>query len=162
MNAPTERQARTIWLALTGLALALIVALVAALIWGLGQILSLLSPVIWPLAMAGILACLLDPVVDFIERTGASRVRAILCVFALALVIAAALASSVVPQVIKETRQFAERIPDYADWVQIRVEKWISNRTEFVRKFLEKQAGPSTTAPSAGTNEAALSVSTNT
>src|ERR1035437_1259499 len=33
---PTERQARMIWLALTGLAVAVLVALVVALIWGAG------------------------------------------------------------------------------------------------------------------------------
>src|SRR5438874_1613299 len=117
---PTERQARAIWLALTGAAIALLVALVAALIWGLGRAVDILSPVLWPLAVAGILACLLDPVVDFIERQGASRPRAIVSVFVLALLIVAALASSVVPQAIKETRQFAERIPAYADWIEKR------------------------------------------
>src|SRR5437867_9338492 len=122
-SRPTERQARVIWLALTGLAFAVLAALVAVLIWGLGRVLDILSPVIWPLAVAGILAYLLDPVVDFIERRGASRQRAIVSVFALALVIVAGLLSSVVPQVITETRQLADRIPEYADWVQKRAEK---------------------------------------
>ena len=107
---PTERQARVIWLALTGLAAATLVALVVALIWGLGQVLRLLSPVLWPIAVAGVIAYLLDPVVDFIERKGASRPRAILCVFGLALLIVAALFGSVVPQLVNETRQLALRI----------------------------------------------------
>ncbi|MGA2436320.1 MAG: hypothetical protein ABSG25_13670, partial [Bryobacteraceae bacterium] len=74
---PTEKQARLIWLALSGLAIATLVALVAALIWGLGYALRLLSPVLWPLAIAGVIAYLLDPVVDFFERRGLSRPRAI-------------------------------------------------------------------------------------
>ena len=45
---PTERQARVIWLALTGLSVAALAALVVALVWGLGQVLSMLSPVLWP------------------------------------------------------------------------------------------------------------------
>jgi len=41
---PTEKQARLIWLALTGLALAVIVALVVGAVWGLGRVLNVLSP----------------------------------------------------------------------------------------------------------------------
>ena len=85
---PTERQARVIWLALTGLSIAVLIALVVALLWGLGRIIEILSPVLWPLAIAGIIACLLDPVVDLIESRGAPRPAAIVSVFALALLIA--------------------------------------------------------------------------
>src|SRR4030095_16709967 len=103
-----------------------------------------------------------DPVVDFIERRGASRPRAIMSVFALALVILTALLSSVVPQVITETRQLADRIPEYADWVERRAEKWISNPPAWVRKVLQHQ--PTTQAAPALpaiTNETALANATN-
>ncbi|HEY9174889.1 MAG TPA: AI-2E family transporter, partial [Verrucomicrobiae bacterium] len=101
---PTEKQARVIWLAVTGLALATIVALLVALVWGLGRVLSVLSPVLWPVAVAGVLACILDPVVEFLVRKRVPRTRAILAVFALALVIVAALVASVVPRVVVEAR----------------------------------------------------------
>ena len=70
---PTERQARLIWLAVTGLAMAVLAGLVVALVWGLGRVVEILAPVLWPLAAAGILSYLLDPVVDFLHRRGASR-----------------------------------------------------------------------------------------
>ena len=70
---PTEKQARVIWLALTGLAIAALVALMVGLVWGLGQVLRILSPVLWPLAIAGVLAYLLDPVVGFLEQRELSR-----------------------------------------------------------------------------------------
>src|SRR5262245_32989108 len=124
---PTERQARVIWLALTGLAIALLVGLVTALLWGLGRVLQILSPVVWPLAVAGVIAYLLDPVVDFLERKGVPRARAIICVFALAFAVVGAAFGSVVPQVVTETRQLAERIPAYANALEKRVEKWVSN-----------------------------------
>ena len=63
---PSPRQSQLIWAALTGLAVAALVALVVALVWGAGKVLGLLSPVLWPLAIAGVIAYLLDPVVDFI------------------------------------------------------------------------------------------------
>src|SRR4051794_14391282 len=118
MTPPTERQSRLIWLACSGLAVALIVALVVGVIWGLGRVLHLLSPVLWPLAVAGVLAYLLDPVVDFFERKGVPRPRAIICVFALALVVMGAFAASVLPQMVRETRELAQRVPGYTTRMQ--------------------------------------------
>jgi len=106
---PTEKQARVIWLAVTGTALAAIVALIVALVWGLGQVLNVFSPVIWPLAVAGVLACLLDPVVEFLTRRNVPRGRSILIVFALALVIVLGLASSVVPQLVIQAQELAKK-----------------------------------------------------
>ena len=74
---PTERQARLIWLAITGLAVAILIGLAATLVWSLGRIVEVLSPVLWPLAIAGVIAYLLDPVVDYLERRSLSRPRAI-------------------------------------------------------------------------------------
>src|SRR5213593_1658358 len=145
---PTAEQARVICLAVTALAGAVIVAILAGVIWGFGQVLHLLSPVLWPLAVAGVFAYLLDPVVDFIERRGAPRARAILCVFALAAMIVLALFGSVVPQVLRETRQLAEKIPSYATRVQDKVQDWIDNPPKILEKFLKRQpdSGSSTNA----------------
>src|SRR5262249_35618652 len=133
---PTPKQSQLIWLAATGLALAVLVTLAVTLIWGLGQTLQILAPVLWPLAVAGVLAYLLDPVVDFLDRRGTPRPRAIVCVFVFALVILFALLSSVVPQLIGETRQLAEKIPSYATRLQHRVENWITNPPALLRKYL--------------------------
>ena len=138
---PTPAQARLIWLALCALAVAIILALAAGAVWGLGKVLRLLSPVLWPLAIAGVLAYLLDPVVDFIERRSASRARAILCVFALAAGMVLALAGSVVPQVVRETRQLVEKIPSYAAGVQHRVQGWINNPRKLLPRFLQLRTG---------------------
>ncbi|PYJ04467.1 MAG: hypothetical protein DME25_09920, partial [Verrucomicrobia bacterium] len=95
---PSPKQARLIWAALTGLAVAALGVLVVACVWGLGQVLRMLSPVLWPLAVAGVLAYLLDPVVDFLERRHVPRTRAILCVFTCAVALMLALVGSIVPQ----------------------------------------------------------------
>src|SRR5437016_8346580 len=100
---PTDKQARIFWLSLTGFAIALLIAILALFIWGLGWVLKLLSPVLWPLAIAGVIAYLLDPVVDFLERRRVSRPRAILLVFAAGLVVMGGFIASVVPQLIQET-----------------------------------------------------------
>jgi len=142
---PNAEQARLIWLAVSGLAIAVLVGLLAALVWGLGQVLQILSPVLWPIAVASVLAYLLDPVVDFIESKGATRTRAIGYVFGLALLIIMALFSSIVPQVIQQSRDLAERVPAYAARLQDRVEKWINNPPELLRNFIRREKPAPTT-----------------
>jgi len=122
---------------LTALAVAVLVGLIAGAIWGIGQVLRVLSPVLWPLALAGVLAYLLDPLVDLIERRGLPRTRAITLVFATALVLVGGLFASVIPQVFRETRQFAERVPQYRQRFQHEVESWSTNPPVLVRKLLE-------------------------
>lgn len=124
---PTEKQARLIWAAVSGLAVAVIVGLVVVLVWGLGRVLGVVGPVVWPLAVAGVLAYLLDPVVDFIERRRVPRARAVGLVFALALVLIVGLCGSVVPQVVVEIKQLGSQIPDYARKVELKVQEWIKH-----------------------------------
>ena len=148
LPSPTERQTRFIWAALTGLALALIVALVVAGIWGLGRVLQLLGPVIWPLAVAGVLAYLLDPLVDWFERHKLPRPRAIICVFAIALLLITALATAIVPQIVSESRDLVSRIPTYSKRVEQRVQHWIDNPPAIVTRFLKREdSGTANAAP---------------
>jgi predicted PurR-regulated permease PerM len=144
---PSERQARVIWLALTGLAFATVVALCAGLVWSLGQILRILAPVLLPIAVAGVIAYLLDPVVDNLERRGFNRRPAIALVFVLGMLIVAGLFGSVVPQLVAETRQLAVRIPAYAERLESRVEYWANNPPGLIRRYLWKS-----TSDPAGTN----------
>ncbi|MFN7141266.1 MAG: hypothetical protein ACK4UN_18215, partial [Limisphaerales bacterium] len=75
MPPPTEKQARVLWFSLTALAVAVLIGLIGLLFWGLGWVLDKLTPVLLPLALAGVIAYLLDPVVDFLERKGIPRTR---------------------------------------------------------------------------------------
>lgn len=136
---PTEKQARIIWLAFTGLAIATLVGLVGLLILALNWVVQVLAPVLWPLAVAGVMAYLLDPVVDYLERRRVRRQNAILLVFALALVLLAALFSSVVPQIINETRSLANRIPAYVERAHTRIEAWVNNPPALIRDWLQRQ-----------------------
>jgi len=144
---PSARQARLIWLAITGLALATLVSLVVALVWGLGRVVEALSPVLWPLAIGGIIACLLDPVVDFIELKSGSRPRAIIAVFALALVFVTTLFGSIVPQLVTETRDFAKRVPDYTSRLGQKIESWMNHPPVWLQRVLERQTKPAASPP---------------
>ncbi len=169
---PTEKQARLIWLALTGLAMAALVALVGGLLWGMGKIIQVLSPVLWPVAVAGIIAFLLDPVVDFFQSKGLSRTRAIVAVYALTVVMLAAIFSGVMPRLVKETRQFVERVPDIVTNFERRFDELMNNPPPLLRNLLRKKlpggAPPgAVTATNAGpaeltaTNAAAATPGTN-
>ncbi|HEX7652453.1 MAG TPA: AI-2E family transporter, partial [Verrucomicrobiae bacterium] len=138
MTGPSEKQARTLWFALTGLAVAVVVGLVVAAFWGLGRILDLLSPVLWPLAIAAVVACLLSPVVDFFEHRKVPRTRAVLLVFAIALATLAAVAVSVIPQIVVETQKLAAEVPAYSDKLQARVNDFIAHPPELLQHVFPK------------------------
>src|SRR5881397_1702816 len=111
---PTEKQARIVWFSVTTLAIGVLVATLCVFVWGLGQVLHVLSPVLWPLAVAGILAYLLDPVVDFFEHKNISRKKAIILVFAMCTVALVGLLASVVPRLIHETEKLIADVPSYS------------------------------------------------
>jgi predicted PurR-regulated permease PerM len=147
MKPPTEKQSGILWFALTGLAMAAVVALVAAAFWGLGRLLNLLSPVLWPLAIAAVVACLLSPLVDWIEKRKLPRVRAIVLVFIAAFAVLGAVLASVVPQVVVETQDLVDKIPGYADTLQSRVSQFMAHPPDLLRHFFHKPADNPTGAP---------------
>ena len=149
---PTERQARLIWSALSGLAVATLAALVAGLVWALGRVLDVLAPVLWPLALAGVIAYLLDPVVDFLERRRVPRGRAILCVFALALVLVAGVVGSVLPRIITETRELVQRVPVYAARVEQTLDRWIREPPALLQRLLRLVPSRPAAPPTGATN----------
>ncbi len=133
---PSESQTRIVWFALTGLAVATVIALIVAGIWGLGRVLDLLSPVLWPLAIAGVVACLLSPLVDWLEKRNVPRVRAIIFVFIVAFALVAGVLASVIPQVVVETQQLAAKVPEYSERLQARISALVAQPPEFLRQFL--------------------------
>ena len=146
--SPTTKQARILWTALTALSVAIFVALLVLLIWALGHVLRLLSPVLWPLAMAGILAYLLDPVVDFLERKRVPRGRAILLVFFCAVMLVTGFIASVVPRLVHETADLISDVPTYSRQIQNKVSDWIAKSPWGTKKLI----GPPAPAPLTGTN----------
>jgi predicted PurR-regulated permease PerM len=159
---PTERQARIIWLGLTALALAAFASVIVMFIWGLGRVLDVFSPVLWPLAAAGVLAYLLDPVVDFFERKGLSRTRAIISVFAIALVIVTGVFATIIPPIVSQTRHFVARVPEISGKVEQRVENWVNNPPGWFQKYFKEESKPADThAPVINTNTISSASDTN-
>lgn len=135
---PSDKQAHIIWASLTGLALAIIVALAVGVIWGLGRVLDVLSPVVWPLAVAAVLAYLLDPVVDFLERRRIPRPRAIGLVFFVALFLVLAVFASVVPRLVVETQRLVSNVPTFVEKVEKSVTDWLNSPPDPLLELLER------------------------
>jgi predicted PurR-regulated permease PerM len=124
MKPPGDTQLRIIWFALTTFAIALTVAILAAAVWGVGEILNLLSPVLWPLAIAAIVAYLFDPGVNWLERRGINRTWGITIVFVFIFCIISGVLASVIPQMVKESHKLVQKIPDYTNWARQRFSDW--------------------------------------
>ncbi len=123
---PTAKQARVLWLSLTGLAIGIMVALAGLLLWSFAWLINTLSSVLLPLAIAAIVSYLLDPVVDYLEQKKIPRTRGILLVFFLALMIVLMMLATVVPQLIVETTQLINSIPEYSHNLQHKLGEWLS------------------------------------
>ena len=157
LNPPTENQARILWFALTGLAVAAVIALIVAAVWGLSRLLDVLSPVLWPLAMAAVVACLLSPLVDWLEKRRVPRTRAIVLVFVVAFALFAGVLLSVIPKVVDETQELAGKVPEYSERLQQRIGKLIAEPPAFLRHFLPAPASAVTDTNSpAATDKPAL------
>ena len=109
---PTEKQAKILWASVTALAVGVLVALMAIMVLGMVRVASVLSSVLLPLAIAGVIAYLLDPVVDwFQKKRGFKRQNSIILVFIIALLLVGGLVASVVPPLIDQTTKLTTEFP---------------------------------------------------
>jgi len=130
---PSEKQARIIWLAVTAFSLLLFIGALGVFIWGIGWVVQRLSTVLLPLAIAGIMAYLLDPVVDYLERKRMPRTGAIFLVFFLGLAFLAGAMATIIPGLVGEVRDLSEQIPTYSKRIVERYNDWVQH-SEWLQK----------------------------
>jgi predicted PurR-regulated permease PerM len=80
-NYPSDFQRRTLWLAITGVSMLALGAVAVFSIWVVAYVLQFLQPVLVPIAFAGILAYLLEPLVQKLTTRGTPRFRAMMWVW---------------------------------------------------------------------------------
>jgi predicted PurR-regulated permease PerM len=116
MSYPTPQQQRIIWTALTGLSLAAIGAVILLATWLLGHVVKLLYPVLLPIGVAAVIAYILEPVVDWMEkRCHLGRRLALLLLF-LAIIVGVILFFVIlVPPLTQELYQFVNNLPRQID-----------------------------------------------
>ncbi|MFK7911826.1 MAG: AI-2E family transporter [Akkermansiaceae bacterium] len=143
---PSPFQRRTLWKALTGLAILIIAALLVGLIWLTGQILGYLQPVLVPLAVAGIIAYLLDPIVSWLQKKGLSRLKAVMSVFAAFIVFLVILGFMIVPPIAQQISEAIEDKEEIGDKFQSTIENirdapWLQPAEEYLSEKVDPESG---------------------
>ncbi len=112
-NLPTAFQRATLWSAITAISFTIIGALAVGLVYLVTQVLSFLQPILVPFAVAGVLAYLLEPGVQWLERRGLSRFKAVPLVFVVFTMAIGGLAWYIVPKLGEQTTSLARKVPMY-------------------------------------------------
>lgn len=150
MKYPTPFQKRTVWTATTGLALLLIAAMVIFVIYLTGRTLSFLQPLLFPLAVAGVMSYLLDPVVVWMVKHRIPRFRAVVLVFAMVILIGVSILVWLVPTVYSQSIRLSREVPVYAAKARIMLDEGIKkygNKMPSVGPFKRAKVTPPSPTP---------------
>jgi predicted PurR-regulated permease PerM len=118
---PTPWQQKTMWAALTALFVVFLVTVVGAVIWIAANIISFLQPILIPVAIALILAYLLDPLVTKICKGGLGRTKAVVLIFAIIFLALSGLVAWIVPTISMQSANFAKELPGYTQKARDRI-----------------------------------------
>ncbi len=102
-DPPSPFQRKICWLALSGLALLVVILLVSAFLYGVGRVFLALEPVLLPVIAAGILAYLLFPCVVWVQKRVKARLLAVLIVMVIAATAVTGFGFAIVPPLVKQT-----------------------------------------------------------
>jgi predicted PurR-regulated permease PerM len=118
---PTPWQKRTMWAALTALFVVLLIVIAGVVVYVGANLISFLQPILIPIAVALILAYLLDPLVTELCRRKVSRGWAIGIIFVSVLIALAGLIAWVVPTISVQSANFARELPNYTQKARDRI-----------------------------------------
>src|ERR1700747_2235383 len=118
---PTPWQKRTMWAALTALFVVLLIVIAGAVVYVGANLISFLQPILIPIAVAVILAYLLDPLVSKLCHRGVTRGWAILIIFVGVLIALAGLVAWVAPSISLQSANFARELPNYTQKTRDRI-----------------------------------------
>jgi len=118
---PTAWQRKMMWSALTAFCVVLLVVIVGTVIWTSANILSFLQPILIPVAIAGILTYLLDPLVTRMSRGTLNRTKAVVLLFAIAFFALGGLLGWLVPTISIQSANFAKQVPAYTEKARDRI-----------------------------------------
>ena len=111
-TCPTDRQRRILWTTLTTLAVAALLGVAALVFFGFIAFLSWSYPVLLPLGLAMIIALVLEPVVDFLQKRGFQRSSATILVCLLAVIAFLIFWAYLLPSLASQTGDFFKKLPD--------------------------------------------------
>jgi len=128
-GSPSPFQKRTLWKAVTGISMCIIAVLLVSTVTILGKILSILQPVLVPLAVAAILSYLLAPIVNWTRRKLLKNVKnnrtwAILIVFTITSIISLLIALSIIVPASHELGQLFDKKAEIIENAQKQLSKF--------------------------------------
>lgn len=85
---------------------------------GFAVLVYLLAPILTPFLLAALLAYIANPLVGALTRARLPRALAVVLVFVLVLLIVTALLFFLIPLIYRQVASFAQKVPQYLDWVQ--------------------------------------------
>src|SRR5437870_6274584 len=118
---PTPWQQKTMWAALTALFIVFLIVTAASVVWVVANLISFLQPILIPVAIAAILAYLLDPVVTRMCKGGLGRTKAVALLFVIVFLALLALGGWLVPMISMQSANFAKELPGYTEKARDRV-----------------------------------------
>ena len=122
---PAEWQQKAIWAAISALAISFLIFVFIAVVWMMANVISFLQPILIPVAIAAILAYLLDPVVTRMAAGGLGRTKSIILLFAIAGLALAAVGTWLVPAIGMQSNNFVKELPQYTVKARDQVVEWI-------------------------------------
>jgi predicted PurR-regulated permease PerM len=135
---PTPWQEKTMWAALTALFVVFLIVIAGAVVWVGANFISFLQPILIPVAIAAILAYLLDPLVTRLCRRGMQRTPAIAIIFLAAFLALGSLVWWLVPTISMQSANFAKELPAYTQTARDRVVDLIVRYNHQHRKFFPR------------------------
>jgi predicted PurR-regulated permease PerM len=134
---PTQWQRKTMWAALTAVFIVLLITVGLSVIWLVATTVGFLQPILIPVAIAVILAYLLDPLVTKMCERGLGRGKAVFALFAIAFLSITALVAWLAPVVSMQATNVGRELPQYT-------QKARDTIVDLIFKYDHAFGGPST------------------
>lgn len=129
-DRPTPAQRQLLWAAITGLSLSALLAIAAFIFFGFVSFLSWSYPILLPIGLAVIIALVLDPFVNFIQKRGFKRSTATLLVCLLAIIAFLIFWAFLLPPLVVQTGSFFKSLPDTLNEGLIKLQAAITPKVE--------------------------------
>ncbi len=109
------------WASLTAIFVVALVVILSTVVWVGANVVAFLQPIFIPVAIAVILAYLLDPLVTHLARRGFGRTKAILIIFLFAFIAIGGLIAWIVPMISVQSASLARQLPSFTVHVRDKV-----------------------------------------
>ena len=118
---PTPWQRKMMWASLSAFFVVVLFLIVGTVVYLSANLIAFLQPILIPVAIAAILAYLLDPVVTHLAARGFGRTKAVLTIFAIAFLGIVALCAWIVPLISVQSASLARKLPAFTEQTRDRV-----------------------------------------